>query len=43
MAWTKEWTKVEGYCTNETIYEKKYFNMGGVARGNPGEHEPEGA
>jgi dihydroxynaphthoic acid synthetase len=32
MAWEKEWTKVEGFCTDQTIYEKKYFNMGGVAR-----------
>ena len=30
MAWTKDWTKVEGFTTDQTIYEKKYFNMGGV-------------
>jgi dihydroxynaphthoic acid synthetase len=32
MAWTKDWTKVEGFCTDQTIYEKKYYNMGGVSR-----------
>ena len=32
MAWTKDWTKVEGFCTDQTIYEKKYFHMGGVSR-----------
>jgi dihydroxynaphthoic acid synthetase len=32
MAWTNVWTKVEGYCTDQTIYEKKYFKMGGVSR-----------
>jgi len=33
MKWTKEWTKVEGLdFSNETIYEKKYFPMGGIAR-----------
>ena len=31
MAWTKDWTKVEGFTTDQTIYEKKYYNMGGVA------------
>ena len=32
MAWSNEWAKVEGFCTDQTIYEKKYFKMGGVAR-----------
>src|SRR4030042_3601897 len=32
MLWTKEWTKVPGFEFKETIYEKKYFDMGGVAR-----------
>lgn len=32
MAWTKEWTKVEGFSTDQTIYEKKYYKMGGVAK-----------
>ena len=32
MAWTKVWTKVEGFSTDQTIYEKKYFKMGGIAR-----------
>jgi naphthoate synthase len=33
MAWNKEWTKVEGVkLSDETIYEKKYFKIGGVAR-----------
>jgi dihydroxynaphthoic acid synthetase len=32
MAWTKEWTRVAGFCTDQTIYEKKYFQMGGVSR-----------
>lgn len=32
MVWTKDWTKVEGFTTDQTIYEKKYFNMGGVAK-----------
>ena len=32
MLWTKEWTKVPGFEFKETIYEKKYFDMGGIAR-----------
>ncbi len=32
IAWTKEWTKVEGFTTDQIIYEKKYFKMGGIAR-----------
>ena len=30
MAWEKDWTQVEGYCSDETLYEKKYYQMGGV-------------
>jgi len=32
MTWTNDWAKVEGFCTDQTIYEKKYYNMGGVSR-----------
>jgi 1,4-dihydroxy-2-naphthoyl-CoA synthase len=35
MAWTKEWTKVpesELTLSPDTVYEKKYFPQGGVAR-----------
>ena len=42
MAWEKEWTKVEGYCTEETIYEKKYFQMGGIARITMANTNPKG-
>jgi 2-ketocyclohexanecarboxyl-CoA hydrolase len=42
MVWTKEWTKVEGYCTDQTIYEKKYYKMGGVARVTLANTNPKG-
>lgn len=32
MGWTKEWEKVPGFEFEETIYEKKYIEMGGIAR-----------
>ncbi len=32
MKWTKEWAKVPAFEFKETIYEKKYLDMGGVAR-----------
>jgi dihydroxynaphthoic acid synthetase len=42
MAWTKEWTKVEGFDFTQTIYEKKYFNMGGVSRITMANTNPKG-
>jgi dihydroxynaphthoic acid synthetase len=32
MNWSKNWVKVSGFESKNTIYEKKYFDMGGVAR-----------
>jgi len=32
MKWESVWQKVPGFEFEETIYEKKYFKMGGVAR-----------
>jgi dihydroxynaphthoic acid synthetase len=42
MAWTKEWTKVEGFDFKETIYEKKYYKMGGVSRITMANTNPKG-
>src|SRR4030042_4339775 len=42
MAWTKDWTKVEGFCTDQTIYEKKYYHMGGVSRITMANTNPKG-
>ena len=42
MAWNKEWTKVDGYCTDQTIYEKKYYKMGGVSRITMANTNPKG-
>lgn len=32
MEWTREWTKVPDFQCEDIIYEKKYFDEGGVAR-----------
>lgn len=32
MEWTREWTKVPNFQFEDIIYEKKYFDEGGVAR-----------
>lgn len=32
MQWTREWTKVSAFEFEDIIYEKKYFDEGGVAR-----------
>jgi len=32
MEWTKGWTPVKGIELKDTIYEKKYFYQGGIAR-----------
>lgn len=32
MAWTRHWAKVPGIEFQHMVYEKKYFNQGGVAR-----------
>ena len=42
MQWTKEWAKVPGFEFKETIYEKKYFDMGGVARITMARTNPKG-
>jgi dihydroxynaphthoic acid synthetase len=42
MTWTNQWTKVDGYCSDQTIYEKKYFKMGGVSRITMANTNPKG-
>ena len=41
MAWKRDWKKVEGYSP-DTIYEKKYFEQGGVARITMARTNPKG-
>jgi dihydroxynaphthoic acid synthetase len=41
MEWTREWTKMPGYSP-DTIYEKKYFDQGGVARITMARTNPKG-
>lgn len=40
MEWPRTWTKVPGF--EDTIYEKKYFDMGGVARITMAHTNPKG-
>lgn len=42
MQWAKEWAKVPGFEFKETIYEKKYFDMGGVVRITMARTNPKG-
>ena len=43
MEWTREWTKVtELGLSKDTIYEKKYFDQGGVARITMARTNPKG-
>lgn len=45
MEWVKEWTRVpetEIKLSNDTIYEKKYFSQGGVARITMARTNPKG-
>lgn len=42
MKWTREWTKVPGFEFKDIIYEKKYFDAGGVARMTMARTSPKG-
>lgn len=42
MHWTKEWAKVPGFNFEQTTYERKYFEMGGVARITMARTNPKG-
>ncbi|MBN1227947.1 MAG: enoyl-CoA hydratase/isomerase family protein [Deltaproteobacteria bacterium] len=42
MGWGREWNKVNGFQFKETIYEKKYFKMGGVSRITMARSNPKG-
>lgn len=42
MTWTNDWTRVEEFCSDQTIYEKKYYKMGGVSRITMANTNPKG-
>jgi dihydroxynaphthoic acid synthetase len=42
MQWVREWTKAPEFEFEDTIYEKKYFDMGGVARITMARTNPKG-
>ncbi|MFC1820161.1 enoyl-CoA hydratase-related protein, partial [Thermodesulfobacteriota bacterium] len=41
MEWTRDWKKIDGYSP-DTVYEKKYFDQGGVARITMSRTNPKG-